>query len=376
MTDRLLMSDQTLFRDRDVCEPSHVPDQFNYREAQLNELAFAVGPTLHGARPINLLLKGIPGTGKTSSVERIFDELSYTTRKVVPVHVNCQLDHTHFMIFARIFHGVFGHTPPTTGLSIRRLMNEIGNALVVRQQVLLVCLDDANFIQAEGVLNHVLYTILRLYEGFPGVRSGVFLTVSNVDTDLKKVLDPSVMSVLQPTEVYFPPYSSEEIQGILQERIRRAVYPGVISSTMFDLIVENTMRCGDLRVGIDLIRRSVLNAEKHARQSVNASDVNAAYDVSRYIHLAASVRALSGDEKRLLRHIASYSIDEEQMMTSGAVFNAVREEVPMGYTVFYERLRKFDQMRLINFQNHRRGGRTREISLLYDAEKVAEECGG
>ncbi|OPY45592.1 MAG: ORC1-type DNA replication protein 2 [Methanoregulaceae archaeon PtaU1.Bin222] len=280
------------------------------------------------------------------------------------------------MIFARIFHGVFGHTPPTTGLSIRRLMNEIGNALVVRQQVLLVCLDDANFIQAEGVLNHVLYTILRLYEGFPGVRSGVFLTVSNVDTDLKKVLDPSVMSVLQPTEVYFPPYSSEEIQGILQERIRRAVYPGVISSTMFDLIVENTMRCGDLRVGIDLIRRSVLNAEKHARQSVIASDVNAAYDVSRYIHLAASVRALSGDEKRLLRHIASYSTDEEQMMTSGAVFNAVREEVPMGYTVFYERLRKFDQMRLINFQNHRRGGRTREISLLYDAEKVAEECGG
>ena len=131
-------------------------------------------------------------------MERIFDELSYTTRRVVPVHVNCQLDHTLFMVFARIFHSVFGHTPPTTGLSIRRLMNEIGNALVARQQVLLVCLDDANFIQAEGVFNYVLYPILRLYEGFPGVKSGVFLTVSNVDTDLRKVLDPSVMSVLQP----------------------------------------------------------------------------------------------------------------------------------------------------------------------------------
>jgi len=48
----------------------------------------------------------------------------------------------------------------------------------------------------------------------------------------------------------------------------------------------------------------------------------------------------------------------------------------MGYTAFYERIRKFDQMRLINLQNRRSGGRTREISLLYDAEKVAEECGG
>jgi len=63
-------------------------------------------------------------------------------------------------------------------------------------------------------------------------------------------------------------------------------------------------------------------------------------------------------------------------MTSGAVFNAVREEVPMGYTVFYERLRKFEQLRLINLYNRRIGGRTREISLRYDAEKVAEECGG
>jgi cell division control protein 6 len=376
MRERLLMSDQTLFRDRDVCELSHIPDVFNYREAQLNEMAFAVGPALHGARPVNLLLKGVPGTGKTSSVERIFDEISGTTRKVVPVHVNCQLDHTLFMVFARIFHGVFGHTPPTTGLSIRRLMNEIGNALVARQQVLLVCLDDANFIQAEGVLNHVLYTILRLYEAFPGVKSGVFLTVSTIDTDLKKVLDPSVLSVLQPTEVYFPPYSGEEVRGILHERVRRAVYPGVIGSEVFDLIVEKTLGCGDLRVGIDLIRRSVLNAEKHARQSVVEGDVDAAYEISRYIHLQSSVRTLSQDEKRLLRQIARYSIDEERMMTSGAVFNAVREDVPMGYTAFYERLRKFDQLRLINLYNRRIGGRTREISLRYDAEKVAEECGG
>ncbi|OPY42747.1 MAG: cell division control protein 6 [Methanoregulaceae archaeon PtaU1.Bin059] len=48
----------------------------------------------------------------------------------------------------------------------------------------------------------------------------------------------------------------------------------------------------------------------------------------------------------------------------------------MGYTVFYERLRKFEQLRLINLYSRRMGGRTREISLRYDAEKVAEECGG
>lgn len=376
MKPRILMSDQTLFRDRDALDLDHLPDQFNYREPQLNELAFAVGPTLHGSRPINALLRGIPGTGKTSSVKMIFAELEYTTRKVVPVRVNCQLDHTLFMVFARIFHGVFGHTPPTTGLSIRRLMNEIGNALVARQQVLLVCLDDANFIQAEGLLNHVLYTILRLYEEFPGVKSGVFMTVNNIDTDFRKILDPSVISVLQPTEIYFPPYNKDEVRGILQERVAQALYSGVLNDDMFDLIVEHTFSCGDLRVGIDLIRRSVLNAEKQARPSVSVDDIESAYEISRNIHLEVSVRALDHEEKRLLRTIATYALDEEKMMTSGAVFNSVREEVPIGYTAFYERLRKFDQMRLITFYNRRRGGRTREISLRYDAKKVAEECGG
>lgn len=368
------MSDQTLFRDRDVFDLDYVPEQLNFREVQLKELAFAIGPALHGSRPLNTIIRGIPGTGKTTSVRSIFSELETTTQRVVPVHVNCQLDHTHFMIFARIFDKIFGHAPPTTGLSIRRLMNEIGHALTDRQQVLLVCLDDANFIQAEGLLNQVLYSILRLYEEFPGVKTGVFLTVSNLDNDFRLVLDGSVLSVLQPTEVYFPAYGEEEIRGILQERVLHGVYPHVISSEIFDLIVEHTMCCGDLRVGIDLIRRSVLNAEGRGRAAIVEDDVEKAFEISRNVHLSTSVRTLNSDEKRMLQQIAVYSQEEERIMTSGAVYDSVRETVPMGYTVFFERLRKFDQLRLINLYSRRAGGHTREITLRYDVEKVVEEC--
>jgi cell division control protein 6 len=277
------------------------------------------------------------------------------------------------MVFTRIYEGVFGHLPPTSGISFRRVMNEIGYALMDREKVLLVCLDDANYLLHEGVLNNTLYSILRLYEEFQGVRSGVILTVSNIDTNLSRELDSCVMSVMQPGEIYFPPYSNGEVEAILQDRIRQGIYSGVISPEVFDLIIERTFSCGDLRVGLDLVRRAVLNAERSARKTVDMHDVESAFDVAKNIHLINSVKVLNKEEKKLLRSIAKYSQEEEHMMHSGAVFASVREETPIGYTTFFERLKKFDEMRLINLTSRRIGGNTKEISLRYDAEKV---CGG
>jgi len=373
---KYLMSDQTLFRDRDVFEADWLPEQFNYRDAQLREMAFAVRPALFGSRPHNVVLKGLSGTGKTTSVRHIFSEIRETTQRIVPVYVNGQNDHTRFMVFTRIYETVFGHLPPTAGISLRRLLNEIGRSLQDRGKVLLVCLDDANYLLHEGVLNDTVFSILRLYEEFSGVRSGVILTVSNIETDFRKELDACVISTMQPTEIYFPPYSCDEVRTILQERIQQGVYAGVISSEVFDLIVERTMLSGDLRVGLDLVRRAVDNAEHQARKTVEPGDVLSAHEISRNIHLTNSVKVLNPEEKKMLRSMAEYSMQEECIMCSGDVFAMVREETPMCYTTFFERLKKFDEMQLITIRSGRGTGNTREISLRYEADRVKEECGG
>jgi len=150
---------------------------------------------------------------------------------------------------------------------------------------------------------------------------------------------------------------------------------GVISNEVFDLIVERAMLAGDLRVGLDLIRRAVLGAEQDARKTVEAGDVESAFEISQHIHLANSVKILNKEEKRMLRSMAEYSMQEESVMYSGDVFASVREATPMGYTTFFERLKKFDEMRLITMRSCWRNGNTREISLRYEAEKVMEECG-
>ncbi len=373
---KYLMSDQTLFRDRDVFDNDYLPDQFEYRDTQLRELAFCLSPGLQGSRPVNTVLRGLPGTGKTTSVHRIFAEVEETTRKLVPVYINCQNELSRFTVFSRIHKKLFGTLPPPTGVSFRPIFDKICREIIEREIVLIVCLDDANYLLRDKVLNNTLYSLLRLHEEHRGARAGVILTMSNVEIDLSNELDPCVMSVLQPHEIYFPPYTSDEIGSILARRIAQGLYPGVISDEMRDLILRYTMQSGDLRVGIHLTYQAVRNAEYAARCHVIREDIEAAYDVAKYVHLSACVRALTPHERQTLGHIAALSTEDSPFMTTGAVYGLVKESIGVGYTVYFEHLKKLDEMRLITLTQGKARGNTREIALRYDAARVVDACEG
>jgi len=57
-------------------------------------------------------------------------------------------------------------------------------------------------------------------------------------------------------------------------------------------------------------------------------------------------------------------------MSAGSVFEEFKKETKTGYTRYYEMVKKFDSMRLINL-NYREGrGRTRVITLRYDPDRI------
>ena len=375
MKKNLLMWDETLFRDPDVFEIDYVPEQFNHRDAQIRELAFQVQPVLRGGRLLNTICRGLPGTGKTTSVKKILAEIEENTKKLVPVYINCQIDNTKFAVFSQIYRRVTGHSLPASGTSFKKVFDAIARTLLREKQVLLVTLDDANYLLYENEINHVLYPLLRSHEAYPGVRIGVIAIVSDMSVALQSEVDTRVASVFRPTEIYFPPYSEEEVHGILEERVLQGLYPNILRPDMLDLVVEQTMKSGDLRVGIDLLKRATLNAEKEARRSIEREDVCKAYEVSRYLHLAYSLRTLKAEERTVLGRIAEMAARDDREMNAGEVYRFVKEKAGVSYTRYYAILQKFDSMRLLNL-NYRQGkGRTRLISLRYDPGRVLEHLG-
>ena len=364
----MLSWDESVFRDEHVFEIDYIPETFNHRETQLESLKYALRPAVRGSRPLNTMVRGPPGTGKTTAVQKLFGELGAQTG-VRTVRVNCQVDSTRYAVFSRLFEDVFEYEPPSSGISFKKLFGQIADRLVENDQVLTVALDDVNYLFYENEASDTLYSLLRAHEAHPGVRIGVIIVSSDLTLDVIDELDGRVQSVFRPEEVFFPRYDVDEIVDILRERVRRGFHDDVLASSELDSVAERTAESGDLRVGIDLLRRAGLHAEMRASKVIETQDIEAAYDKSKYVHLSRCLRGLSDSEAALVEVIAEH--DGEQ---AGEVYEAFREKTELGYTRYSEIINKLDQLGVIEaeYAEIDGRGRSRSLSLAYDAEAVLD----
>ncbi|HJK02580.1 MAG TPA: ORC1-type DNA replication protein [Methanocorpusculum sp.] len=369
MKKNLLMWDQTLFKDIEVFDIDYVPEHFDYRDAQIQELAYAISPALLGGRILNTLCRGVPGTGKTTSVKKLFEEIINTTKKIIPIHINCRIDGSEYAIFSRIYTNLTKNRQPPSGTSFKMLFDMIAKYIEHEAIIPIVCLDDANYLIYEKELNKVLYALLRSHETYQHVRIGVIVIISDPDIDLERILDSRVSSVFRPQIIHFSPYNAYEVAHILSQRVRQGLYPHVLSDELLDHIVDRTMKCGDIRMGLDLIKRSVLNAERTARMHVTEDDVIRSFSMSCDLQLSELVRVLSSDEANVLFQIAEMTTDSD-ILTTRAVYTSLGEKAT-GYTRYLQIIEKLDHLRLITLSYHNVGsGRFRMINLRYDPKRV------
>jgi cell division control protein 6 len=246
----------------------------------------------------------------------------------------------------------------------------VTDRLVENDEVLVVALDDINYLFYESAASDTLYSLLRAHEERGGARIGVIVVSSDLDLNIIEDLDGRVQSVFRPEDVYFPKYDEPEIVDILQERIDRGFHEGVVNARALDRVAELTAeQGGDLRIGIDLLRRAGLNAEMRASQSVEREDVEEAFEDSKYVHLSRRLGGLSDSETELVRVIAEH--DGQQ---AGDIYEVFRDRTDLGYTRYSEIINKLDQLDIIDarYADVEGRGRSRELTLQYDPDAVLE----
>jgi cell division control protein 6 len=175
--------------------------------------------------------------------------------------------------------------------------------------------------------------------------------------------------VFRPEEIYFPPYDFTEIVDILGTRVQRGFYEDVVSEDVLNYVATLTAEKGDLRVGIDLLRRAGLNAERRASREVIIEDIDKAYESSKYMHLSQSIQSLTDSEKGLLHVLVDCSGGR-----AGDVYEVFHEQTGLGYTRYSEIVNKLEKVGVIAaaYKPVKGRGRSREIELVYkpDAVKV------
>jgi len=365
--DDILMHDETVFRDIRVFNPDYVPDKFLHRESQMEALTLCLRPALRGGKLMNAVVVGSCATGKTTAIKKLFDRIEEYSEKILCVYINCQLHTTRYNIFSQIYLKIFGHLPPETGIPVSRIYEKIMKHLKNNDQALMVALDDVDHLFHNKNANKIFYDILRAYEEFEGVRTGLFAVIS--DIEFRYILDKNVNSIFIPQEIVFNPYTYNEMRDILKERVKAGFYPDVISDELLEEVTENTNSMGDLRVGIDLLGLLGNIAESDASRTIEKRHLQSALQSNSSISLKNTLENLSEKEKILLKLIME---SEEQHLIAGNLYKNLNDKKPLSYASFDRLLNKLEFLRLIDIKFTGKGskGNARVIVLRFHPQEI------
>ena len=362
----ILMGDETLFNNINAFNPDYMPDNFNFRDSQMEGMAMCIRPAIQGGRPTNSVIMGSCATGKTTALKKVFELVENTTDKVVCCYINCQLHTTRFGIFSQIHKKLFGHQPPETGVPFSRVYEKVMKYLSDQNKALIVAFDDVNYLFQTQHANKIFYDILRAYEEYEGVRTGIFAILS--DLEFRYALDKNVNTVFIPQDITFQPYTYSEIFSILSDRAKAGFYPGVISDEVIEEITNHAIELGDLRVGIDLLRVCGNIAEANASRTITLEHVEEAVSKQGSVNLMETINSLNDIERALLRAV----VVSDEILTAGDLSKQFKEAVGLSYATFNRTLEKLEFLRLVDTKFTGKGvkGNTREIIIRFDPEDI------
>ncbi|MBE8540012.1 AAA family ATPase [Geoglobus acetivorans] len=340
----------------EVFDEDYVPEEILFRDGQIERIAFNLKPAEQKSRPFNMLCLGPPATGKTTVMKYILKE---APPSLIGVYVNCQIHQTKQQIFSKIFDSLYGYFPPS-GTSFQKLYSAILKKGVEEDRVIFVVLDDVNFLSPK-LMNDIIYLILKGHEDHEGFKAAV----AGISTDAKisAAFDAKVMSVFHPDEILFPVYDFDEMLEILKKRAEAGIIGGRVSQEALEFIAGKAFEYLDIRFGIHLLKMAVISADRKSRDSVSLEDAESVFEDGRTVFFRKLISALDREDLDVLKFI--YGSD---IKFTSEIYEALKGR--MGYTKFYEILRKLENLRLIDTAAKYEKGLKRYVVRRFRREEI------
>jgi archaeal cell division control protein 6 len=290
---------KALIKNRRTLTIDYVPEKLPFRDEETKTVAQTLSVVLKGARPSNLLLFGKPGTGKTAVVKNVVQRLHKKAKdlgiEVTVPFVNAKTANTGYKVLYEIAEdmGINNEEEKKlqvhfTGLSMGEATDRILDFIRKKKKLHVVLIIDEvdSLVDRNG--DDILYNFTRANER---ISQGGFISLIGVSNSLtfKDKLDPRVRSSLSEEEMVFNPYTVEQLQKILTDRVKLAFNDDVISGAAINLCAAMAGKeNGDARKAIDLLRvaaeiaereRSTNVGEKHIRLAQEKIEKDTNYEV-------------------------------------------------------------------------------------------------
>jgi cell division control protein 6 len=313
-----------LFKDISVLSPHYLPEQLPYREEQIAEISRLLAPSQENKKPRNLFIYGKTGTGKTSSVKKIMEKFNAASSYATIHYLNCRIYNSRYRIMQKLLKGYIPELEKA-GFGLPFLYEKLIEILQSGKQ-LIVVLDEIDMTKD---LDELVYTLTRVNDE---VKNGG-LTIVGISNKLsfKDSLDPRSKSSLYEVELVFPPYTSEQLKGILMQRVEHGFMPDTVEEAAINLVAAITSQeSGDARYALKLLVKAGEMAEQTGKKKLSDGDVeNARRKVE--IDLAQETIATLPENHQLVLYAIAHLANngsryarlegvEEKFLLSGEVY--------------------------------------------------------
>jgi cell division control protein 6 len=252
------------------------------------------------------------------------------------------------------------------------------------KRFLLLCFDEVDmfFSNLRSDPSGFLYQLVRNEDRLEGMNITVSLiTISNNPIWDYWDLDVRVKSSMGVEELFFQPYSKEELEKILFNRIHSAFHPGVVDEMVIKRIVEYTAeQSGDVRRMVDLLRMCGDIAWEDKSEKMVKEHVDKAIKRMESDYYKKLLGKLPNIQQFLLIAMAMLLKEGTETLSINEVFTFYQQmfgEQRVGYRRISGILKEMEVSNLIGGRNISKGqvGYSREVWLKIPAQFIYESEG-
>ena len=333
----------------DVLSEIHPPDEIHSRESHLKEISVSLWPITQSRTPMNCWLHGKPGVGKTATALWILRKLEKEA-SVRTVYVNCWEDPTFFSVLDRIANELrmLGAERLSKSFKLERLKRHLSNERLV------IVLDEID--QAPPKERHAMLYNLT---GLPMVGLICVCNTQHVYFDLEE----RIKSRLNPVQILFEEYSSDELLQVLNQRAQHALAPDTCTEELLQTIAN--LANGDARIAIQTLKNAAHMAEKDGNEEIQASHIRRAWNAAKDMERTHLLRNLT-DHHHLLYEL----IAKKRKVLSGDLWRMYlktcdkRNIKPIAVRTYSDYCNELVDLRLVQTKRAAIQGKVREFRAL------------
>ncbi|MGC8571944.1 MAG: Cdc6/Cdc18 family protein [Candidatus Micrarchaeia archaeon] len=381
-----LLGESQIFANREVLSPHYTPHTLLYREREINNIEKALAPSLKGEKGRNLFIYGRTGTGKTSCVKYVMDEVKNLTNiRAKLSYINCRLYNSRFRVLNKIISDHLS-TYAKRGYGAVDLYEKIASWIEEDNKILVVILDEIDVVKD---LDDLIYTLTRINSDIKA--GGVTIIGISNKVSFKDELDPRSLSTLYETELVFAPYYATELYAILKDRANMGFKKDVVDDEVIHYISAiSAKEGGDARFSLKILTKAGEIAEEKHMTKVTKAEAEEAVRIIQNEAVYEVISTLPEHQKIVLYAITlltnsggtykKLTDGNDTYLFSGEVYNrycslaeSIKKE-PKSERWYRKYLSELEMQGLIVSFESGKGirGHTKLIKLLYPANKIKE----